>query len=75
VDETDQAEDLQAGAISIDTDIAVVDIDLPNSHNLRLTLLFLTYRDWDSYLIMSRAAGARGKKNISWFLPSGIDYV
>jgi len=71
VGEGDRARDVYNGKVSIDADVAVVDLDLPDcsgfevcqwlaAHNQRLAVLCLSYWDWDSYVVGARAVGAKG---------------
>jgi DNA-binding NarL/FixJ family response regulator len=69
--EAERAEEVYSGKISIDADVALVDVDLPDclgfdicqwlvSHNSHLVVVCLIYRDWDTYLVGARASGAKG---------------
>ncbi|HVM70257.1 MAG TPA: response regulator transcription factor [Anaerolineales bacterium] len=71
VAESDCAEDILAGNINLNADVALVDVDLLDSsrfkvcqwlvaHKPHLAVLCLAYWDWDSYLVGAYAAGARG---------------
>lgn len=71
IGEADRAEIVLSGNVFIEADVAVVDVDLPDagafevsqwliSHNQRISVLLLSYRDWDPYLVGAKAIGARG---------------